>query len=155
MMGGVSGTITQEGGLLLLSFGVGILLMFSYDVLRIFREIITHGTFSLSLEDVIYWLACSLVVFAMLYHENDGLLRWFVLAGIALGMLVENHFLSPYIVRLVSRVIKKILFLLGKFLKIISCPVRAAKKRGKKVCIFLKKQLKKIGKAIKIGVNKW
>lgn len=154
MIGGVSGTITQEGGLLLLSFGVGILLMFSYDVLRIFRQIIHHGTFSLGLEDVIYWLACSLVVFAMLYRENDGLLRWFVLAGIALGMMVENHFLSPYIVRLISRVIKKILFLMGKFLKFISGPMRAAAKRGKKVCIFLKKQLKKIGKAIKIGVNK-
>ena len=154
MTGGISGTITQEGGLLLLSFGVGLLLMFSYDVLRIFRQIINHGTFSLSLEDVIYWLACSIVVFVMLYRENDGLLRWFVLAGIALGMLVETQFLSRYIVRLVSSVIKKLLFLVGKFLKFISGPMRVVARRGKKVCIFLKKQLKKIGKAIKIGVNK-
>lgn len=155
MIGGVSPAITQEGGLILLSFGVGVLLMASYDVLRIFRQIITHGTFFLGVEDIIYWLACSLVVFAMLYRENDGLLRWFVLAGTALGMMVENHFLSPFIVRLISTVIKKVLFFLGKVLKFLSGPMRALAKRGKKVFIFLKKQLKKIGKAIKIGISKF
>lgn len=154
MNGGVSPAITQEGGLLLLSFGAGILLMLSYDILRIFRRIVSHGTFFLGLEDVIYWLACSLVVFAMLYRENDGLLRWFVLAGIALGMLAENHFLSPHIVRLSSRVIKKVLHVFGKIIKFVSKPMRVMAGRGKKVCIFLKKQLKKIGKAIKIGVRK-
>ncbi|MCM1256876.1 MAG: spore cortex biosynthesis protein YabQ [Roseburia sp.] len=154
MSGGVSPAITQEGGLLLLSFGVGVLLMFSYDILRIFRQIIAHGTFSLGVEDVIYWLACSLVVFAMLYQENDGLLRWFVLAGIALGMMVENHFLSPFIVRFSSRVIKKALHLFGKIVKVALKPMGIAAGRGKKIYIFLKKQLKKIGKAIKIGVRK-
>ena len=155
MIGGVSPAITREGGLILLSFGMGVLLMASFDVLRIFRQIITHGTFSLGVEYIIYWLACSLLVFAMLYRENDGLLRWFVLAGTALGMMVENHFLSPFIVRLISRVIKKVLSFLGKVLKFFSGPLRRLGKRGKKVCIFLKKQLKKIGKAIKIGISKF
>lgn len=154
MSGGVSPAITQEGGLLLLSFGVGVLLMLSYDILRIFRKVIAHGTFSLGVEDVIYWLACSLVMFAMLYRENDGLLRWFVLAGIALGMLVENHFLSPYIVRLSSFVILKVLAFFGKILKFVSKPVRVTAGRAKKFCFFIKKQLKKTGKAIKISIRK-
>lgn len=154
MSSGVSPAIAQEGGLLLLSFGVGILLMLSYDILRIFRQIIVHGTFFLGVEDVIYWLACALVVFAMLYRENDGLLRWFVLAGIALGMLVENHFLSPHIVRLSSKLIKKFLSFFGKAVKFLFKPMRKAVGRGKNFYLFLKKQLKKMGKAIKIGVRK-
>ena len=154
MSSGVSPAITQEGGLLLLSFGVGVLLMLSYDILRIFRKIISHGTFFLAVEDVIYWLACSLVVFAMLYRENDGLLRWFVLAGIARGMMVENHFLSPYIVKISSKIILKVLGFFGKILKFMLKPVRITAGRGKKFCLFIKKQLKKTGKAIKISIRK-
>ncbi len=147
MSGAVSGTITQEGGLLLLSFGVGILLMLSYDVLRIFRQVVAHGPILLGVEDVIYWLSCALLIFAMLYQENDGLLRWFVLAGIALGMMAENHFLSPYIVKLISFIIKKIIW-------IFSRPFKAAAGKAKKIYLFFQKRLKKIGKAIKIGIRK-
>lgn len=147
MSGAVSGTITQEGGLLLLSFGVGILLMLSYDILRIFRQVAPHGPILLGVEDVIYWLFCALLIFAMLYQENDGLLRWFVLAGIALGMLAENHFISPHVVKMISFIIKKVVWIFSK-------PFRATAKRGKKIAVFFQKQLKKIEKAIKIGIRK-
>lgn len=155
MSSAVSETITKEGGLLLLSFGFGILLMLFYDVLRIFRQLVAHGAILMSAEDIIYWLCCSLLAFAMLYRENDGLLRWFVLAGMALGMIVENSFLSPYIVKLFSFLLSKIFGILSKAIKIFTGPFRAAGKRGKKFYFLIQKQLKKMGKAIKIGIRKF
>lgn len=147
MRGEVSGTIAGEGGLLAASFLFGIALMLLYDIFRIIRRVIAHGTVWLAVEDVFYWLICAIGIFAMLYQENDGLLRWFVLAGVALGMLFENAVISPFIVRLFVKILRAWL----KFFRKLFCVFA---KPAKKVSVFSKKRLKKIKKAIKIGISK-
>lgn len=147
MNGEISGTIAGEGSLLLLSVLFGFGLMLAYDILRIFRHIVRHGTVLMAVEDVLYWLLCAIGIFAMLYQENDGLLRWFVLGGVAAGMLFENNFISPSVVSLFVKIIRFWLKILKKFLHIFGKPF-------KKIYLFLRKELKKIRKAIKIGLSK-
>lgn len=154
MIGTVSETITKEGSLLLISILSGAILMLAYDVIRIARKIIKHGTIIIALEDGIYWLVCACTIFAMLYRENEGLLRWFVLAGIAVGMLIENQCFSPWIIKFFVHVIKVILRYVRKLLNILEKPVKKVGRRGKKIFLFFGKRLKKIGKAIKIGLCK-
>lgn len=152
--GAVSGTIAKEGSLLLLSFGFGVLLMMAYDLLRVFRQMARHGTLWTAAEDAAYWMLCAVGIFAMLYRENDGLLRWFVLAGVAAGMLVENSIISPWAVRLSVEILRAVFGILGKIAAFLAKPGRRAARRGKKFLNFLKKRLKKIGKAVKIGIRK-
>lgn len=147
MSGEISRTIAGEGSLLLSSLLFGFILMLVYDILRIFRHIIKHGTILTALEDVLYWLFCAIGIFAMLYQENDGLLRWFVLGGVAIGMLFENYFVSPSIVSLFVKIIRIWLKIIKKILHIFGKPL-------KKVFLFFRKELKKIRKAIKIGLSK-
>ena len=47
--------IMAELYFLLHSFGMGVLIMILYDVLRIFRKLVAHSVFALALEDLIYW----------------------------------------------------------------------------------------------------
>ncbi len=147
MSGTISETIAGEGSLLLVSLLFGFALMLVYDIVRIFRHIVRHGTILMAAEDVLYWLFCAIGIFAMLYQENDGLLRWFVLGGVTVGMLLENHFISPVVVSLFVKIIRIWLKIIKKFLHIFGKPL-------KKVCIFFRKELKKIRKAIKIGLSK-
>lgn len=147
MRGEVSGTIAGEGGLLAASFLFGMILMLLYDIFRILRRIVRHGTALMAVEDILYWLFCAIGIFAMLYQENDGLLRWFVLVGVAIGMLFENAVISPFVVRLFVKVLRAWLKIFRKIFGIFTKP-------GKKICNFIKKQLKKMKKAIKIGVSK-
>ena len=147
MTGAVSRTIAGEGSLLAASFLFGIVLMLLYDVFRIFRHIVKHNTFLLAVEDILYWGFCAIGIFAMLYEENDGLIRWFVIGGVAAGMLLENSLVSPWVVRFFVKILRTWIRLAGKFLHIAGKP---AKKSG----IFFKKELKKIRKAIKIGISK-
>lgn len=147
MSGTVSETIAREGSLLLVSVLFGFALMLVYDIVRIFRHIVRHGTILMAAEDVLYWLFCAIGIFAMLYQENDGLLRWFVLGGVAVGMLFENYFVSPSIVSLFVKIIRIWLNIIRKFLHIFGKPL-------KKVYLFFRKELKKIRKAIKIGLSK-
>lgn len=143
----MSGTIAGEGVLLAASLLFGIVLMMLYDIFRILRRMVRHGPALMAAEDIIYWLLCAIGIFAMLYQENDGLLRWFVLAGVAIGMLFENAVISPVIVRLLVKVLRVWLKFFQKVFGVFAKP-------GKKICAFLKKQLKKMKKAIKIGVSK-
>jgi len=147
MSGKISETIAGEGSLLLVSLLFGFALMLAYDIIRIFRHIIRHGTILMAAEDVLYWLFCAVGIFAMLYQENEGLLRWFVLGGVAIGMLVENNFVSPSIVALFVKIIRIWLKIIKKFLHIFGKPL-------KKIHLFFRKELKKIRKAIKIGLSK-
>ena len=118
-----------------------------YDMLRIFRHLLKHKTAFLAVEDVIYWLICAIGIFALLYEENGGLLRWFVIGGAAAGMLLENKLLSPFIVRFFVWILKKWIKLIRKIVSVFTKP-------AKKVSLFFKKELKKIRKAFKIGISK-
>ena len=147
MSGAVSETIAGEGSLLLASVLFGAGLMMLYDMLRIFRHLLKHKTAFLAVEDVRYWLICAVGIFALLYEENGGLLRWFVIGGAAAGMLLENKLLSPFIVRFFVWILKKWIKLIRKIVSVFTKP-------AKKVSLFFKKELKKIRKAFKIGISK-
>ena len=147
MNGAVSETIAGEGSLLLASLCFGAALMMLYDIVRIFRNIVKHGTILMAVEDILYWLLCAVGIFAMLYQENDGLLRWFVLGGVAVGMLLENSLVSPFVIRIFVRVIRAWLKIIQKMLRFFGRPL-------KKLCLFFRKELKKIRKAFKIGISK-
>jgi spore cortex biosynthesis protein YabQ len=147
MNGAVDEAIFLEGRLFLLSLGLGVLLMLLYDLLRIFRQVVRHNTLLLALEDALYWLGCAIGIFAMLYQRNDGLLRWFVPAGAAVGMLWENHFISPPLVRAAVKIVRRIARIASRISGVFLGPIRKFRR-------FCKKELKKIAKAIKMGIYK-
>lgn len=70
------------------AFLLGVLMMISYDVIRIFRRLIPHGTVAVAVEDVLYWLLCGVYIFRMLYVENSGAIRGFAIVAVVLGMLL-------------------------------------------------------------------
>ena len=122
----VSDGIHQELVFLLISFALGEGLVMLYDVFRIFRKVVPHGVIWISVEDVLYWIMAALLIFGMIFQENDGLIRGFAIGGILLGMLFFNHFVSPFLIRSISGILKKILEILKKGLK----KVREAVKIG-------------------------
>ena len=91
------------------SFLMGILITVLYDLLRILRRILPHNILAISLEDFLYWIVCSLLVFAMLIRENNGILRWFAVAGAMAGMLLYQLTLGALFVKYVSLLLQKIL----------------------------------------------
>ena len=71
----VSTSIYQELLFLGSSVLVGMGLFFLYDILRIFRRILPHGNIWIGVEDFLYWIIFTGVVFVLLYRENDGMVR--------------------------------------------------------------------------------
>lgn len=147
----VSETIGQEAVILGISVLVGAGLFLFYDILRIFRRIVPHGTIWISVEDFLYWLVCTGTVFVMLYQENDGMVRGFALGGVVLGMLLYYALLSRFVIKANVLVLKTVLGVLKKVLGFFFRPLYRVLKR---IWGFVKKRLKKFLRAVKIGLCK-
>ena len=99
-------TIRYELQLLAASLTVGICLMMVYDGLRLFRTLIPHGNFWTGIEDAVYWAGSSITTFLLLFGQNDGILRWYAIFGVLMGMLVYNLTVSRILLRLLKKVEK-------------------------------------------------
>lgn len=118
----------------------GIVVIFVYDVLRIFRRVVSHGVIAIGFEDFIYWVGSSFFVFHMIYIRNDGIIRGFAILAIILGMLMYNVTISKFLVKYVSMILNKVI-------NIIVFPVKWTSKLVSNV-------LKKCYKGVKIMLSK-
>lgn len=147
----ISVGIYEEAIFFGISVVVGMALFLLYDFFRILRRIVKHGILWISIEDIIYWLICTVTVFLLLYHENDGRIRGYALGGILIGMGIYYLLLSRFFVKINVFIIKKILGIIKKILSIIFGPFI---KYGRKILVFIRKQLKKVWKTVKICLCK-
>lgn len=147
------------------SFLMGIVITFVYDGFLVLRRVVRHNILLVSLEDMVFWIACAIGVFYMLYEENNGVLRWFAVLGATLGMIAYKESVSGFIVTFLSRILTCLLRLISRTLGFLFRPIRfLAKKvyhclgkctrKGKRVGKSMKKKLTKGMKLLKITVCK-
>lgn len=120
----MSAEIMGELDFLLRSMLLGVMITFLYDVIRIFRRVVRHGAFLVSMEDLAYWVLVSCSVFYLLYRENNGILRWFVVMGAAAGMLFYKATVGRPFVAFSAWGIGKILGFFGKIFRFLTKPLR-------------------------------
>lgn len=118
--------MTMMGELRLLagSWLTGVCLMAAYDVLRFFRMLVPHSTWWTGLEDLFYWAFSSFSTFLLLFCQNDGILRWYAVAGVLLGMIIYN--------RTISRIFWYLLKKLEKYFTIKISTLMKRSDRGRK-----------------------
>lgn len=145
----MSQDIIQEAVFFLHSVFMGVIITFVYDWFLIIRKLIKHGVIWVSLEDFVFWIACGLGVFNMLYRENNGILRWFTVIGAMLGMACYKWLVSKIFVQIMSTCIYKIMRFLFKILQIIVKPITWLFKKLRKITNFFRKKIKKCQNYIK------
>ncbi len=119
-MNGVNISILEEARLFVDGFLLGALLVAGYDLIRVFRRLIRHGIIWVSMEDGVYWLVCAVLMFAMLYQNNDGRIRAYIFGAAVLGGIVYHLVLGKYFIRIVSKVILTIKKQLKKVWKVVT-----------------------------------
>lgn len=101
--------IIEEARLFLDSLFTGLVIMALYDILRLLRRIIRHNNIVVGIEDFIFWNLAGIVIFALIYSENDGRIRWFIIAGICIGAWVYVKSFGTFLVKYTAYIINKIL----------------------------------------------
>ncbi len=119
----------------------GAVITMVYDLLRIFRRVVSHGNLWIGIEDFIFWIWTALWVFSVLYRENDGNLRMYTIFAMALGMIVYHKTISEPLVELLGKLLKRVF-------SIILYPIKMLKNS----IIFFGKKLKKLVHGIIIKI---
>ena len=79
-------------------------------VLLVFRRLIKHDLFFVSLEDFFFWVWAGLYLFVKIYDTSDGSIRWFFTIGVVVGGVCSFfvlHFLSEMGKKLFARIREK------------------------------------------------
>ncbi len=154
----VSAGVLKEADVLLAAALTGAALMFAYDLIRIFRRIVPHGAGLVGAEDLLFWIGAAAALFAMLCRENSGRIRGFSILGVLLGMLAYAAAFGPWLVRAGAYFLGKLFHAASRPVvwaaRLLGRPFGVLRRRWKKISRFLKKQLKKICKAVRIGLCK-
>lgn len=117
--------IIKEAHLFIDSLYTGLIIMALYDILRLLRRVIKHKNIFVSIEDFIYWNVAGVFIFSLIYAENDGRIRWFIIVGVFLGALVYAKSFGKFLVKYTSKIINKILnCILKKPLKKVRITIR-------------------------------
>ncbi|MCM1112713.1 MAG: spore cortex biosynthesis protein YabQ [Muribaculum sp.] len=164
--------MASENEFLLYALFMGIFITFVYDILRILRRVFPHGSFLVSLEDILFWIYCTVRVFLLMHRESNGTLRWFAILGALAGMLLYKKLVSPPLVKYVSRFLRWIVRMAASAVRFVLRPfaalwrqirvraARAARRRAVKIRKkkeigrrILKKKLTYAKKLLKINVK--
>lgn len=145
----MSREIVQELTFFTHSVLIGLVITFVYDWIRVLRRLFKHGTLLMSVEDLLFWLACGIGVFYMLYRENNGMLRWFAVLGAAVGMFFYKMIVRDIFVNVMSTCLHKIMWFVFRVLQIVLKPVKRLISAEKTFVLYTGKKLKKCKNFIK------
>ena len=98
----MSAQILAEIRFFVSSVTIGVLESVIYDGVRILRRVIPHHKVMVALEDLLFWLVTLFLMFFCLYDMNDGVLRWFSVVGVLIGIRIYKKIFGEYLVEMVS-----------------------------------------------------
>lgn len=145
----MSREIVQELTFFTHSVLIGLVITFVYDWIRVLRRLFKHGTLLMSVEDLLFWLACGIGVFYVLYRENNGTLRWFAVLGAAVGMFFYKMIVRDAFANIMSTCLHKIMWFVFRVLQIVLKPMKRLISAEKTFVLYTGKKLKKCKNFIK------
>ncbi|WHH57615.1 spore cortex biosynthesis protein YabQ [Petroclostridium sp. X23] len=150
-------SITNQAYVFLSSVVGGLVVGFVFDIFRILRRVVKTANFITYLEDILFWILVTIIIFTLVFVTNNGELRWFEFLGVILGVIFYNLLLSAYIIGIsvsVINVIKKIIVFI---VKVLLFPFAIIYKIFRRPCAmlgrFIRKILKKLRRIFKNSVG--
>lgn len=116
-------SITYQFKIFLISLCVGLILGFFYDLIKIFRRFVLHNNILINIEDAIYWVFMSVMVFFICLYQNNGEVRLFFIIGIFLSLILYNLLISSVFINIFTKIIKLLITVFLLFFKLIYTPI--------------------------------
>ncbi|MCL2190009.1 MAG: spore cortex biosynthesis protein YabQ [Defluviitaleaceae bacterium] len=129
-----------------------------YDFFRVLRRTAPHKKWAVQVEDVLFWLAVTILVFYYMLHRNYGEIRPFTLLGMAVGAAFYFAAISPYVVKLAVALVEYVKKIISAVIGIVLLPLRMffafLSPPAKKVAQKAQKRLRTFGRYGKIKAQK-
>lgn len=134
--------IVDEFYIFLIAINYGLILGGIYDFYRVFRYFSKPKKILTAVEDILFWIIITLIVFTFLVRKTDGIIRGFVILGFIIGYSFYIKVISRYSYLLLKEIFKLIFDLIGEIIKIILYPF-------KKILNFFASKTDKMGMMLK------
>ena len=92
----------------LMSVAMGIALTLSYDLLRVFRRVVSHNSILIAMEDVCFWLVWTYITLEEIHTYGDGVLHWYMAVGILFGVVLFHYTISCALLKSVNNILYKV-----------------------------------------------
>lgn len=157
----VSEFIEAEWSICLVAAYMGMVLAFEYDCIRVFRRVIRHKrVWTMSVEDILYWIVAAFQVFGLIYEQGDGVVRGFLIVMMLLGAVLYRYAFGRHFVVYAAKIINFVLRPLKNVLRSVTMFIKKKKvaivnsHREKQALRKLRKTAKKRSKDNESGVEK-
>jgi len=117
-------SMTEQVYAFLFIAGIGFVVGFFYDFLRVFRRFVKHSALACNIEDAIYWVLALVTVFYFVLNYLYGEVRFFSVLGFFLGMIIYFASVSVLVLRVLSIAWVFIARVIGMLIKIITYPIK-------------------------------
>ena len=92
----------------LMSVAMGIALTLSYDLLRVFRRVVSHNSILITMEDVCFWLVWTYITLEGIHTYGDGVLHWYMAVGILFGVILFHYTISCVLMKSANYILYKV-----------------------------------------------
>lgn len=135
----------------------GVLIGIIFDIFRILRKTIKTSDFVTYIEDFLFWIITSSILFYSIFTYNNGELRFFMFLAVILGFVLYLCTISSYLIKINVKIINVIKRIFLKLFEIIYKPLIKTFKILKKiifkpilfVIINIRKNMKNIKNRLK------
>ncbi len=124
----------------------GLLFGFVYDLYKMFRYFLKPNKIATIIEDIIFWVIVTVIVFFILIRSTWGELRGYIFLGLFMGAFLYFKKISRIIYPILIKIFKCIACIFKKIFFILSIPFKQLRRTIKPVA-------KKIGKLNKISIK--
>ena len=130
----------------------GIMIGCLFDISRVSRKLFKTSNFITYIEDLLFWILTGLLILYTAWYFNDGELRFFMILGLTIGIIIYILTISNIFVKISFNILNKfkniIIYLLKLIANILKPFVSIFSKIFDNLIKILNKNVKKVEKFI-------
>jgi spore cortex biosynthesis protein YabQ len=116
--------LSLQAKFVIYSILAGILTGLLFDFYRVFRGFESIPKIFIIIEDILFWILVSIIVFIFLLYTNQALITGYIYAFIAFGILIYLKFISKYLVSIQYKFIISFTKIIRIVLNFIFYPIK-------------------------------
>ncbi len=119
-----------------------------YDFFKALRKLGINSKIQVMIQDVLFWIGETAIIFFMLFYANNGKLRWYEFFFVVFGFCAYRYLLSKGVVLLLEKLMRITGKLFAALFKCILLPMKkvkllALRYRKNKIARFLRRIFKR------------
>lgn len=132
----------------------GLIIGFVYDLYKGLRYYLNPTKILTFVEDLIFWIVATFIIFYILIKSNWGELRGYIFIGLFFGIYLYFKVLSKLIYPILLKLMEGICLIIDKVVKVLFFPINIIKRILRPIFNKIKKA-KGISKKVMRDTNKY